>query len=429
MLEIKKQEKEKHLIDLEVTVDTGKVNEELKAVYAELNRKMSIPGFRKGKAPRSILKSRVGKEAILDYLAQRLVPWALQEALNRESVEFIGEPEVEIMQIEEDQPAVFRFTLIEKPQVTLPDPESIEVKRYKIEIREQDIERELQRLRESRGKWVEKEEPVQAGDLVTFKVGENSYSVLAGENEGLAQEVLGTKKGEQKTVTLEKEDGDTVELDLEITGILQKKIPEIDEAFLKEIGEFESLEALKAKIRESLEKLAQDLIEERMKREIIVELAKKSELYLPEPLIQLETRRQIDAFRKKLEQDNLTLEKYLELTNNDFASFEESMRKVAQWELRKLFVIQQYIEQNEIRAEEKEIEEKINDLARSAGKEPQEVRNILERNDRIKNIEENIKFEKMLEHLKQRIKVKEIEEPINLDQWRALADPEEEMVL
>ncbi len=429
MLEIKKQEKEKHLIELEVTVDTGKVNEELKAVYAELNRKMSIPGFRKGKAPRSILKSRVGKEAILDYLAQRLVPWALQEALNRESVEFIGEPEVEIMQIEEDQPAVFRFTLIEKPQVTLPDPESIEVKRYKIEIREQDIERELQRLRESRGKWVEKEEPVQAGDLVTFKVGENSYSVLAGENEGLAQEVLGTKKGEQKTVTLEKEDGDTVKLDLEITGILQKKIPEIDEAFLKEIGEFESLEALKAKIRESLEKLAQDLIEERMKREIIVELAKKSELYLPEPLIQLETRRQIDAFHKKLEQDNLTLEKYLELTNNDFASFEESMRKVAQWELRKLFVIQQYIEQNEIRAEEKEIEEKINDLARSAGKEPQEVRNILERNDKIKNIEENIKFEKMLEHLKQRIKVKEIEESINLDQWRALADPEEEMVL
>ncbi len=429
MLEVKKQEKEKHLIELEVTVDTEKVNEELKAVYAELNRKISIPGFRKGRVPRSILKSRVGKEAILDYLAQRLVPWSLQEALKRESVEFIGEPEVEIVQIEEDQPAVFRFTLIEKPQVTLPDPESIEVKRYKIEIREQDIERELQRLRESRGKWVEKEEPVQAGDLVTFKVGENSYSVLAGEKEGLAQEVLGTKKGEQKTVTLEEEDGDTVELDLEITGVLQKKIPEIDEAFLKEIGEFESLEALKAKIRESLEKLAQDLIEERMKREIIVELAKKSELHLPEPLIQLETRRQIDAFRKKLEQDNLTLEKYLELTNNDFASFEESMRKVAQWELRKFFVIQQYIEQNEIKAEEKEIEEKINDLARSTGKEPQEVRNILERNDRIKNIEENIEFEKMLEHLKQRIKVKEIEEPINLDQWRALADPEEEMVL
>lgn len=429
MLEVKKQEKEKHLIELEVTVDTEKVNEELKAVYAELNRKISIPGFRKGRVPRSILKSRVGKEAILDYLAQRLVPWSLQEALKRESVEFIGEPEVEIVQIEEDQPAVFRFTLIEKPQVTLPDPESIEVKRYKIEIREQDIERELQRLRESRGKWVEKEEPVQAGDLVTFKVGENSYSVLAGEKEGLAQEVLGTKKGEQKTVTLEKEDGDTVELDLEITGVLQKKIPEIDEAFLKEIGEFESLEALKAKIRESLEKLAQDLIEERMKREIIVELAKKSELHLPEPLIQIETRRQIDAFRKKLEQDNLTLEKYLELTNNDFASFEESMRKVAQWELRKFFVIQQYIEQNEIKAEEKEIEEKINDLARSTGKEPQEVRNILERNDRIKNIEENIEFEKMLEHLKQRIKVKEIEEPINLDQWRALADPEEEMVL
>jgi FKBP-type peptidyl-prolyl cis-trans isomerase (trigger factor) len=105
------------------------------------------------------------------------------------------------------------------------------------------------------------------------------------------------------------------------------------------------------------------------------------------------------------------------------------MRKVAQWELRKMFVIQQYIEQNEIKAEEEEIQEKINDLARTAGKEPQEVRNILERNDRIKNIENNIKFEKMFEHLKQRIKIREIEEPINLDQWKALADPEEEMVV
>jgi len=429
MLEVKKQEKEKHLIELEVTVATEKVSEELNAVYAELNRKINVPGFRKGRAPRSILRSRVGKEAVLDYLAQKLVPWALQEALKKEPVEFIGEPEVEIVEIEEDQPAVFRFTLIERPQVTLPDPENIEVKKYKIEIREQDIERELQRLRESRGKWVEKDEPVQAGDLVTFKVGEQSYSVLAGENEGLAQEVLGTKKGEQKTVTLEKEDGDTIEVDLEITGILQKKIPEIDDTFLKEIGEFESVEALKAKIRESLEKLAQDLIEERMKREIIVELVKNSELFLPEPLIQFETRQQIEAFRKRLERDNLTLEKYLELTNSDFASFEESMRKVAQWELRKMFVIQQYIEQNEIKAEEEEIQEKINDLARTAGKEPQEVRNILERNDRIKNIENNIKFEKMFAHLKQRIKIREIEEPINLDQWKALADPEEEMVV
>jgi trigger factor len=166
-----------------------------------------------------------------------------------------------------------------------------------------------------------------------------------------------------------------------------------------------------------------------MKREIIVELVKNSELFLPEPLIQFETRQQIEAFRKRLERDNLTLEKYLELTNSDFASFEESMRKVAQWELRKMFVIQQYIEQNEIKAEEEEIQEKINDLARTAGKEPQEVRNILERNDRIKNIENNIKFEKMFEHLKQRIKIREIEEPINLDQWKALADPEEEMVV
>lgn len=435
MVEVKKEEKEKHVYLLEVTVDEVRVREALQEIYRDFSYRVNIPGFRKGKAPRNILRAYVGKNAVLDALAQTLIPKITREVLEKENIEVIGEPEMEVIQIDEEKPLVFRFQVMENPKVEIPNPEDLEVRKYRLEVRESDVERELERLRNSKGKWEEKqpESVASVGDLVKFTVDERDYTVLAhGTEDGdvIGREVLGMKAGETKRVSLKDRGGKDVELELRITGVMEKKIPEIGPEFLQSLGEkFNSVEEVKEKIRENLKRIAKDLIEDRFQQEAVVALGKNSQVHIPEPLVDIETRHRIDEFREQLQKDGLTLEKYLELTGHDFASVEQELRKAARWGLKKFFVLQEYARKYGIIVTEEDLNKELERLARISGKNQNEVREILARNDKIEEVRERLRTQKILQDLAARVKVRELSEAINFDQWKALENPEEEVMI
>ncbi|MEN3186276.1 MAG: trigger factor [Atribacterota bacterium] len=434
MVEVKREEKERHVYHLEITVEEERVKEALKEVYRDFAHRVNIPGFRKGKAPRGILQAYVGKGAILEALARVLIPQVMEEVLRKENIDVIGEPEIEVVQVDEEKPLVFRLQVMESPAVTLPDPKELEVRKYRLEVRESDVERELERLRNSRGSWEDKEPESEAvvGDLVKFTVESRDYTVLAHDTEDgdtIGREVVGMKVGEKKKVSLKDSEGHDVEVELQVTGLMEKKIPELGAEFLQSLGEeFDSVEALKEKIRGSLERVALDLAEERFQQEALVALCKNSELHIPEPLVDIETRHRIDAFKEQLEKDGLTLERYLELTGNDFAKVEKELQKLAHWNLKKFFVLKEYAKKYAIEVTEKDLAEEIERLARVSGKTPEAVREILERNDKIEEVKERLRTQKLLKDLGARVRVKELPEAVNFDQWRALENPEEEMI-
>ncbi|MGQ9472446.1 MAG: trigger factor [Candidatus Caldatribacteriaceae bacterium] len=435
MVEVKKEEKEKHVYSLEVTVDEVRVQEALQEIYRDFSFRVNIPGFRKGKAPRNILRAYVGKGVILDALAQSLIPKITREVLERENIEVIGEPEMEVLQIDEEKPLIFRLQVMENPEVEIPDPENLEVRKYKLEVRESDVEKELERLRNSKGKWEDKqpESAVSVGDLVKFKVEDRDYTVLAHDTENgdvIGREVLGMKAGETKRVSLKDQEGKDVELELQVTKVMEKKVPEIDPEFLQSLGEeFDSVEVLKEKIRERLELVAKDLVEDRFQQEAVVALGKGSRVHIPDSLVNIETRHRIDEFREQLQKDGLTLEKYLELTGHDFASVEQELRKAASWGLKKFFILQEYARKYDIKVTEEDLNKELERLARISGKTKDEVREILSRNDKIGEVQERLKNQKILQDLAARVKARELSEAINFDQWRALENPEEEVMV
>ncbi|MGC8778330.1 MAG: trigger factor [Candidatus Caldatribacteriaceae bacterium] len=434
MVEVKKEEKEKHVYNLEITVEEERVKEALKEVYRDLSYRVNIPGFRKGKAPRGILQAYVGKGAVLEALAEALIPRVTREVLRAQGIEVIGEPEMEIIEIDEEKPLVFRLQVMENPVVTLPDPQDLEVRKYHLEVRESDVERELERLRTSKGTWEDKgpESAATAGDLVKFTVENRSYTVLAHDAEGgdaIGREVLGMKVGEKRKVTLRDEEGHDFEVELQVTGLMERKVPEVSAEFLRSLGgEFDSVETLKEKIRESLERVAQDLVEERLEQEAVVVLCKNAELHIPEPLVDIETRHRVEGFKEQLQKDGLTLEKYLELTGNDFATVEKELRKLAYWNLKKFFVLQEYAKKYAIEVTEEDLTGELERLSRLSGKGKEDVREILERNDKIEEVKERLRTRKLLQDLVSRVKVREFSEAVNFDQWRALENPEEEMM-
>lgn len=432
MVEVKKEEKEKHVIEMEITVEKERVNEVLDKVYRELSHRMTVPGFRKGKAPRAILRGFAGEDAILETMTQDLIPQVVKEVLTQENLKAIGEPDLEIIQAKEDEPLIFRIRVIEEPEVELANPQELEVRKYRLEIRNSDVEKEVERIIDSHSTWKDKgeDEPAREGDLVEVKIEDEDYAVVAesslDKEKSLAREVLGMKIGEKGKISQEEKE---TELEFSISGIMGKERPEVNEEFLSSLEEgLTSIEDLKNKVREKLEALAQDMVEERLEKEAMVALSKNSQVYIPEALLDIDVRQRIDALKEDLEKDGLTLDRYLELMNMDFATLEKNLRDLARWELRKLFVLQKYVKENGISVTEEELMAKCEEIAKEVNESKEEVREVLESNGRINDLWYSISEKKALKDLAQKVKVKELEEPINLDQWKALEDPEEEMI-
>ncbi len=432
-MEVKKEEKEKHVIEMEITVEKERVNEALDKVYRELSHRMTVPGFRKGKAPRAILRGFAGEDTILETMTQDLIPQIVQEVLTQENLKVVGEPDLEIIQAKEDESLIFRIRVIEEPEVELANPQELEVRKYRLEIRDSDVEKEVERIIDSRSTWKDKgeDEPAREGDLVKIKIEDEDYAVVAesslDKEKSLAREVLGMKVGEKGKIS-EGEEEET-ELEFSISGIMGKERPEVNEEFLSSLEEgLTSIDDLKNKVREKLEALVKDMVEERLEKEAMVALSKNSQVYIPEALLDIDVRRRIDTLKEDLEKDGLTLDRYLELMNMDFATLEKNLRDLARWELRKLFVLQKYVKENGISVTEEELMAECEKIAKEVGKTKEEVREALESNGRINDLWYSISEKKALKDLTQKVKVKELEESINLDQWKALEDPEEEMV-
>ena len=436
MVQFKKEEKEKHLIEYEITVEEERVRETLENIYREASHRIAIPGFRKGKAPRAILKAHLNQNFVQEELTRILIPEALNQAVKDENLTLFGEPNIELKTVGEDQPLVFKALILEKPKTTLADPMDIEVRKYRIIIRDSDVDKEIEGIQKSKGTWRGKEDlPVETGDMVKIKVNDKEYAIMAGFSEDdseLSRVVLGMKKGEASQFRPGgTEEGQSAEdVPFTIVEVLKKEIPALNEEFLTQLNpEYKSIDDLRSKTRELLENYAEDLIEVRMEKEAIANLTKKSEVSIPSVLVNHETKHQIDHFIEHIKKDGLTLEKYMELTNTDFESIEKDFHKQAQWELKKMFVLKEYISQNNISVGEDEITAELEKIAQKIGKEVENVRSILERNDKFDDFREQKIHQKLIDDILQKVKVREIEEPLNLDQWKTLEDPEEEMVI
>ncbi|WP_017873560.1 trigger factor [Candidatus Caldatribacterium saccharofermentans] len=426
MVEVtKKEEKEKHVFELEVEVTKERVDQVLESIYRDFNFRVTVPGFRKGRVPRAILRARLGKEAFLDELVHRLVPEAAKEVLEKEGIDVVGEPDVEILHVEEGEPLRFRLKVIENPEVLLARPEELEVRKYRLEVRESDIDAYIEELRRRFGQWEEQEGPVVSGDMVIVAVGDKQYTVQAGgEQHPLAQEVLGMRRGERRTVTLEGE-----EKELEVRTVFRKRLPEVNEEFVKHFGEdYASVEAFREDVRKILEGQAQEMVQERLQEEAVVALCQKSQVYIPEPLLEEETRRVIQLFEGRLRESGTTLERYLELMGYDFATFTEKMRNIARWRLKKHFVLQKYAREYGLEVTEEELHRLVESVAQRTGKPLEKVAERLVRSNALVEAANRLLSSKLVEDLLSRVKIQEIAEPLNFDQWQALGDPEEEMV-
>lgn len=408
------------------------VNKEFYRVYENLSRRVKIKGFRAGKAPRTVLQRLYGDD-IKGQVRSQLVEESLIEALKDRGLEVVSRPEIETNhEIEEGKAFSFSAVVEIKPEIELKNYLGVEVERVKFAIEDDQVDEALRRFQDghARLELVEGRDIVQQGDFVTVDFvgsiggkpfpggkGEN-YQMEVGAGQTLPQfeeAVVGAKRGEERSVRVPyPEDfanrelaGKTVDFTLVVREMKTKVLPPLDDEFAKEYGECDSLDALRAKIRERLEHELKQIQDEELKEQLLNRLIEAHSFTPPPAMVERQTRYLLERHQHRPSGPSGS-------GANPEPSPEETRKNLQERATRQVkatLLMEKIAGLEKIEVSDKDLQERIDGMARAAGDRAKTLREIYQRADARDDLRSQIAFDRTLSHLLDRAKVKEIDPP------------------
>lgn len=348
-LEIRRLPKSK--VELFFEVKANELEPYLNQAAKNISKKISIPGFRPGHAPRNIIEKEVGEFRLWEEAARIALPRIYVKAILDNKLEAIGQPEIKIEKLAPKNPFIFRATVALLPQFSLPDYRKIKVKKRKIIIKKEQVDNLMKSLQKSRAKLVPVNRAARAGDAVEidFKTYLNKVPVEHGESKnhplvisegrfvpGFEDKLIGMKVGDKKEFSIrfpknyhqKNLAGRDVEFKVEMKKISERKLPEINDEFAKSLGKFKNLSDLKEKLEKNLYLEAEEKENSRLQEEMIEKILLKTHIEIPEVLI-------LGEIEKMLEE----LKDMVSMAGGEYDKYLQSIKKTEE-ELRKDFRIQ-----------------------------------------------------------------------------------------
>ncbi|GBD39338.1 Trigger factor [bacterium HR37] len=409
---------------VEVTIPADEVKEKLEKVLKEFQSSARVKGFRPGKVPRSIIEAMY-KQDILNEVASRLVSESFEGALREASVTPISRPKITTEKVERDRE--FRYTAVFEiiPEFEVKDYIGIELKKERYEVKDEDIERVINQLREqsAEAKPLEEEREVRKGDyvIVDYKgvldgkpipeLTKEGVQLLVGEGRLIPEfeeNILGMRKGEEKEfeVTypedfhIKEVAGKTVRFRLKVKDVFQRILPQLDDEFAKDLGQ-ENVEALRKKIKEDLEKRLEEEAKSKLKEELITALLERTSFDVPPTLVESEIAHLKREFVLSFQRHGLEVPPL----NEDM---ENSFRQRALRNVKASLILGAIAKKEGIKVEEKELNNRLMEIARAYEVPFERVRELYEKNNMIPALEERILEEKVLDFLLEKAKIEEV---------------------
>ena len=416
---------------LRVEVEAGRVAGTRAEILQEFRKVASIPGFRPGKAPEPMVEKRYAGQ-IDEELRKRLIPESYREALNEQNLKVVGYPQIESVDYQPGHPLVYTAAVDTAPEFPLPDYKGIPVKKKTVVVKEEDIGKTLDSLREQQADFVAVEgRALQTGDFAvvnyTGVADGKPISELApdakglGENKdfwllispdsflpGFCDQLLGANAGEKRQVLVDfpadfpqkSLAGKKATFFVDVVALKEKKLPELNDELAKKLGA-ESLEKLTEAVRKSLQAETEGQQDSEMRRQVVEHLLSKVEFELPESLVQQETRGIIYDVVRENSMRGATKEQ-LEQKKDEIFGF---AAKSAKDRLRTSFILDAIAHAEQIKVEEPEIEQRIAQLAQRSRTTPARLKAQLAEKGALGEIEEQILVSKTLDFLVDSAKV------------------------
>ena len=435
--------------DVKFTMDftAEEFEAEVVKAYQATKDQFIIDGFRKGKAPRSIIEKHYGEGIFFEDAINNMFQKAYPEAITELELEPINSPSAEFSEIGKGKPLTITITVPVYPVIEPKDYKGVEVEQVTETVKEKDVQRDLDAMQQRNARQVEVERTVHMGDTITFDyagfVGEEQFEGGTADNQelkigsgmfipGFEEQLVGAEK--EKAVDVEvtfPEEYHAPELagkdavfHCMIHGIKEEQLPELDDEFAQEVSEFDTLEELKKSVEEKLQKYADAQSENNAKDAIIEKVAEANKFDVPAVMVEDELDRMLQEIDQQLRSQGLSLEQYMQFVQKDMKDFRAEMREEAAKKVETRVILMSIVEKEEITVSDEELDNELEEMAKAYGIDKEEIRKMLGE-ESLKFFRKDIQLKKAIDMLYAEAKITKVEKAEETEEAAEEAEAEE----
>ena len=392
---------EKNMAKLTIEVSAEEFDAAIEQAYQKDKKKISLPGFRKGKAPRKMIEKMYGTGVFYEDAANIVIPKAYSEAAKECGEEIVSQPEISVTQIGAGQPFIFTAEVALKPAVTLGDYKGVEVEKTPVEVSEEEVDKEVDKERENNSRTIDVDDrAVEKGDMIKlnfegfvdgtpFEGGKaEDYSLTIGSGSfipGFEDQLIGAKIGEEVEVNVTFPDeyhaaelkGKPAVFKCTVNEIKVKELPEADDEFAKDVSEFDTLAEYKDDIRAKLlEKKTADAKREKQNK-TVAKAVENATMEIPEAMITEQVRRMADDFARRLQSQGLSMDQYMQFTGLTMDALAQQMRPEALKRIQNSLVLEAIAKAENIEVSDEKVNEEIEKMAAAYKMEADKLKELI----------------------------------------------------
>ncbi|HZJ04767.1 MAG TPA: trigger factor [Nocardioidaceae bacterium] len=385
---------------LTIEVPFEELKPSLDAAYKKIAQQINVPGFRKGKVPPMVIDRQVGRSVVLDEAINEALPQLYVQALQDNDVQPLAQPEIDITRFEDNETLEFTAEVDVRPVIDLPEYDGIEVSVDDITVGDQDVEEQVQSLRERFATLNEVDRPAADGDFAVIDLTASSggevvegaeatgmsYQIgRGGMLDGLDDALVGMQVGEEKTFTSQLVGGDQigqdVDVQVKVTAVKEQELPELDDDFAQTASEFDTIAELEEDVRGRVAR-GRRLEQAAAARDSVLEqLLDRVAVPLPDTVVDAELQSRREGIVSQLASAGMTMEQYLDTEEQTVDEFEADLEERVREAVAAQYVLDEVAKKEEIGVEQSELSEHIFRRAQQSGQNPDEfARHMVEHN-------------------------------------------------
>lgn len=418
----KLQKIENNIAELEITVSAEKLEEGIMKAYLKNAKRFNIPGFRKGKAPRKMIERHYGEGVFFEDAINYICPEAYDEAVAEHKIEPVDRPDIDIVDIETSKGIVFTAKVTVKPEVVLGDYKGIEATKKVYNVTDEDVEKEIQNLREKNARIVDvTDRAVKMGDTTVidfmgFVDGEqfeggtaNDYKLEIGSGQfipGFEEQLIGVSIGSEVDVNVSFPEkyanaelaGKPALFKVTVKEISEKQLLDLDDEFAKDVSEFDTLEELKSDIKNKLLEQAMENEKHEYEEAVINKVVENATIDIPQVMIENQINSMLKDFDYQLRYQGLDLESYMKYMNVSFDDLKVQYNDIAKTRVKTQLVLEKVSKLEGFEVTEEELNVEIEKTAKNYKQDVEKMKKTL-KDEQLEYIKEGIIMQKTIDFL------------------------------
>ena len=393
---------EKSRVALTIEASAEEFEAAVNKAYLKMRGKINVPGFRVGKAPRKIIEKMYGEEVFYEEAVNIILPDAYEDAVKEQKLDVVGYPEVELESCTKDG-VVFKCTVAVYPEVKLGQYKGLEAPKAEVKVAAADVNARLKEMADRNSRLVSVERAVKKGDTadIDFEGFDNGVAFDGGKGEnfdleigsgsfvpGFEEQLIGMKAGEEKDIDITFPEnyapelaGKPVVFHVKVNEVKVKEVPAIDDEFVKDVSEFDTLKELKADIKKKMTAERTEAAQRAFEDVLMAKVAEGVEAEIPHEMVELQAERMMEQFKQQLAAQGIPFDQYLQMTGTTEADFRKQADGPAAEQVKMDLAVEGIIKAEGLEATDEDVENELKNVAEKYGMDLETVKKYLRPED------------------------------------------------